>query len=897
MLIALLALSTTLAVGGQQPVPAPSDVEPRPLVSGARYDPAIPTFERVLGYEPGAEITPPDRIVAYLTALAAAAPDRARLFEYARTWEGRPLVVLAIGAPARLAALDQVKAGLRRLADPRGLAPAEAARLIDELPVVTWLMHAVHGNEISSSDAALSEAYHLLAARDDEVVDLILRESIVLIDPLENPDGRARFVFQNLLGRAAEPDPEPLSAEHDEPWPGGRANHYLFDLNRDWFSQSQPETRGRTGIFLEWYPHVVVDLHEMGGEGTYYFAPPADPLNPHITKQQVAWFETFGRANGRRFDERGFPYFIRETYDSFYPGYGESWPIFQGSIGMTYEKASARGLVYRRQDGTLLRYRDALVEHFTAAMSTAETAARHRAAILRDFHEYRRTAVTEGEQGPVRAYALVPGGDPSRAARLAHLLVRQGFEVDRTLEDFRAGDREFPAGSYLASAAQPSGRLLRNLLERHVPQPEPFVAEQNRRRTKRLGDQIYDVTAWSLPLVFDVEAVSLDRAVAARTTRVTAEGAGPAGPGTAGSNGAQAAVAPPPATVGYLMPWGSAAAAVVAEALVAELRLRTVREPFTLAGRAFPAGTLIARRAENTSERLQTLAALVARHGAELVPVDSTFVDAGMSLGSNQVSPLTAPRVVLAWDPPTQSLSAGWARYVLERRFGQPVTVVRVGTLPRYDLRRADVIVLPSGSYGTAIAADLVRRLKDWVRAGGTLITLGEATRWAAGEQVDLLSTTAELRDGRPDRPADDKTPAKDPVPQPIDYDKSIQPARERPESLPGAILRVRLDTEHWLSAGLDDEIQVIAEGDRVFTPLKLDSGRNVGVYAEKERLVAAGLVWDDAQPLIAHKAYLMHQPLGQGHVIAFAEDPNFRAFTEASELLFLNAVLLGPSR
>ena len=276
------------------------------LWPGATYDAGIPTIKSVLGHDFGEEVSSPEEIAIYLRALSAAAPDRTRLVEYARTWEGRPLHVLAIASPARIGRLDQIKADLKRLADPRTLSAADESRLLGELPVVTWLMHAVHGNEISSSDAALAEAYHLLAARGETMVDTILRESIVLIDPLQNPDGRSRFLFQNKLGRAATPDGERLSAEHDEPWPGGRSNHYLFDMNRDWFAQTQPETRGRLAVALDYFPHVVVDLHEMGGDSSYYFAPPADPLNPFITPDQIRWLETFGRANAARFDDRGF---------------------------------------------------------------------------------------------------------------------------------------------------------------------------------------------------------------------------------------------------------------------------------------------------------------------------------------------------------------------------------------------------------------------------------------------------------------------------------------------------------------------------------------------------------------------------------------------------------------
>src|SRR5262245_53950147 len=228
------------------PVPA--------LAPGARYDSRIPTIARVLGHDFGEQITTPEEIPIYLRALNQAAPDRTRLTEYARSWEGRPLWLFVIASPERLAQLDRVKADLRRLADPRSLARSDADRLVRELPVVTWLMHGVHGNEISSADAALAEAYHLLAAQDDADVNLVLRDSIVVIDPMQNPDGRARFVVNNLMGRSAATDSNPMAAEHDEPWPGGRSNHYLFDMNRDWFSQSQPETRGRTKAMLEWFP-------------------------------------------------------------------------------------------------------------------------------------------------------------------------------------------------------------------------------------------------------------------------------------------------------------------------------------------------------------------------------------------------------------------------------------------------------------------------------------------------------------------------------------------------------------------------------------------------------------------------------------------------------------------
>ncbi|MBX7185810.1 MAG: hypothetical protein K1Y01_11760 [Vicinamibacteria bacterium] len=856
---------------------------PRVLDPNTAYDPKIPTIKQVLGYDHGDEITSPENVAVYLKALSAAAPERTRLVEYARSWEGRPLWILVVGSADRMAKLDSIKAGLRKLADPRVTTPAEREELFRTLPVSVWLLHGVHGNEISSSDAALAEAYHLLAAKNDAGVDAILGNAIVVIDPMENPDGRARFLFQNLQGRASTPDPEPISAEHDEPWPGGRSNHYLFDMNRDWFSLSQPETIGRIAVHQEFFPQVSVDLHEMGGNGTYYFAPPADPINPFVPKEQRDWFDVFGRNNAARFDERGFGYFIRENYDSFYPGYGESWPIFNGSVGMTYEQASARALAWKRDDGLLLTFKDGVLHHFTSAIQTARTAAENREKLLRYYSGYRQSAIDEGKKGAVE-YALVPGVDPSRAERLARLLVRQGIEVRQTTEATKVGVRSVPAGSYLVAAAQPTGRLIRNLLELNVDQDAAFVKKQDERRKKRQGDQIYDVTAWSLPLAFGVECVPSALAVSVKTQPL-------AGVATA------TATTLPAAKVAYLLPWGFNSAAAVAEALQAGIRVRVAGDMIKLNGATFPTGTAIFRTSENENLAAR-LGAIAAKHSVTPVGTDTAFVDVGgISLGSSDVASMKSPRVLLMWDAPTSTLSAGWARFALERRIGVRTTAVRVSSFRRANLADYDVVVLPSGDYST-LGDDGVKRLKDFARAGGTVVTLGEASRWAAREKVALIDTRTENRDGSPekDAPAGDADKKKTDASKPFDYEKAIQPEREAPENTPGSYLRVMLDPEHWMSAGTDFEMGVLVESRRIFTPITLDKGENVAVYAKKDKLRLSGLVWEEAQTALAQKAFLIHQSMGAGHVIAFAEEPNYRAYTEGTMLLFANAVLLGPA-
>ncbi|GMV06628.1 MAG: deacylase/carboxypeptidase superfamily protein [Gemmatimonadota bacterium] len=867
---------SALALAALVQVPPPA----QPLSPGTTYDPAIPTLEQVAGHGFRDEITAPEDVIRYFEALHEAAPDRTRLLRYAESWEGRPLVVMVLGTPERIAGLDALKEDLRRLNDPRGLSQTDADALLARLPVVTMVLHGIHGNEISSSGAAMAEAYHLLAARGDADVELVFRESLVLIDPMENPDGRARYVAANRQAASRWADADPVAAERDEPWPRGRGNHYLFDLNRDLFIQSQAETRGKVGVMLEFRPQIVADLHEMGGNSTYFFPPTAPPSNPWFTPRQVQLMDVFGEANARVFDERGFAYFNRDTYDLFYPGYVDMWPMTHGALGMTYEQASARALVLRKSDGTLMTYGDGVTHHFTAAIQTLVTAARNRERILRDYLAFRQDGVRGSDRGP--AEYVLTSSDPGRTERLARLLVRNGVEVFRASADVQAEGRTLAqAGTFIVPLTQPASRMARMLLDRHVPMDEAFLERQAELRAQREDHEIYDVTAWSQSLLWDVEVVE-----AARPT------------GALGAAVGMEEMAQPlplaPARVGYLLPWGVNAAAAVAEALREGMVVRSAGGDFVLNGRGYGVGTAIVRASDNGPDLAARLGAIAARHGAEVVPVDDSYVREGTSLGSGRTRALREPRVLLVWDEPASSLSAGWARYVLERRYGQRTTLVRAGSLGRTVLSDYDVVVFPDGNWAGAVGGALVARLQQWMRDGGTLVTLAGATHWAARESVGLLATKAERRGGR----AEGTDAPKPGTPeQPIEYLDAIEPDDEAPEYVPGAILRGVLDTEHWLAAGTDGELGVFAESDLVLSPITLDRGRNVGRYGDVDDLVLSGVVWDDARPQLANKPFLVHQPLGRGQIVAFTEDPNYRAYTEATMLLFMNAVLLGPGR
>lgn len=874
--------------------------QPFEFFPGAKYDPAIPTLKQAVGHEWGERITSHGEVERYLEALRKAAPNRVKLTKYAETWEGRALYNVFVGSPETIAKLEATRASIQKLADPRTINQNEANTLLASLPSVVWLLHGVHGNEISSTDASLLTMYHLLAARGDALADAVAKNTLVIFDPMQNPDGRDRFVnfFRQNMGRW--PDADLQSSEHNEPWPSGRVNHYLFDMNRDWFAQSQPETRGRVKTYLDWYPHVVADLHEMGTQSSYYFAPPALPWNPNLTKPQLEWLTRFGRNNAKWFDQFRFDYFTREGYDSFYPGYGEGWPMFHGSIGMTYEQASVRGLLARRDDETTMAYRDSVHHHFVAALSTVENAAKNRAELVRYFYEYRKSAVEEGQRETVKEFIITPGNDPSRAARLAATLMQSGIEVKQAAQGFtnaRTRDynegavqpREFPAGSYIVSLAQPAKRLAKTLLDKHTEQDKEFLDEQKARNRARRPDEFYDVTAWSLPLLYDVPCFMTEQ-----VSNVTAALLKDLPKPTGKVRGEKAKLA-------YLIPWGTqAAAAALAELFQQDVRVHTTDKASRLNGVDFPPGTLIVKLKDNPADLHERIARLADTHGVEVYPTDSAWVDVGSNFGSANVKYLPKPRIALLYNSPTNPNSTGWTRYLIEQRYGYPVTAIRGEQLRQTDLSKYNVLIMPN-SFGLGSVLSDVSKLREWVQQGGTLVAFGGSSAWLADDKVGLLPSKVEKRDKAGAVKDEAK---KDAVAAPVSaqtkdaanpVDKAIEPAEEAPSGTPGAIVRVNINRAHWLGFGYGDSTTVLVDSNRIFQLVKLDRGTNVGIYAPDDRFYVSGFMFDDARKQLPNKAFLIHAPTGRGHVIAFAEDPNYRAFMEGLNVMFFNAVFLAP--
>ena len=845
------------------------------LLAGQGYDEAIPAPERVLGYALGEHLSRSADVLRYFEALAAAAPDRMILGRYGQTWEGRPLPYAVIASPANLRRISAIREASLAMTDPRTGATITP---VDQ-PAIVWLMYSVHGNEISPAEAAMATARHLLASRDPEVTEWLDNVVVVLV-PTQNPDGRDRFMSNYYEALGLQPDPDGLSVERDEPWPSGRPNHYLFDLNRDWFAQTQPETRGHTQLMLQWRPQVVVDAHEMGTDDPFFFPPEAEPFNPLLPAAQLRARHTFGQGNASAFDREGVEYYTREIFDAFYPGYGDGWPSYLGAVGMTYEQGSARGLAARRSNGELLTYRTTVRNHFLASLSTIRTASANRAQLLSDFAAYYRSAVAEGGSG---SWILARGAvDAGSADALAVLLARQGIEVTRASAAFSACGRSYQTGDYIIRRGQPLGRLLQVLMDPSITMREGFIQAQEARRRHGLYAEVYDITAWALPGSYGVDAVQCRS-----TPTVAAEAVDPTDIRGHMSGDLNAPVA-------YVVTSGSQAMGVMTRALRAGLRVRSPEAAFTIGDRTFPAGSVIISRPADDPRFDQTVADIAEAAGAEIIGLPSTWVTEGPNLASDR-SPLVPPvRIALAWDEPTDSSSAGAIRYVLEQRYGYPVTIIRTASLQRADLSRYQVLILPDawGSYDAALAGSL----RQWVQRGGVLIGIGSGADLMMAGDSPMLATARE-----PLLSAEGQAiPAPTTEPRVISgdaaYAEAIRPAEQTPDSVLGVLAQVEIDHAHWLAAGLPDRLTVLVNGAAIYEPLRQDEGTNVLRYVSAADLPVAGHLWAENRAQLAYKPYVMANNLGRGQVIAFTQDPTFRGFLHGQDVLFLNAIFRGAA-
>ena len=852
-----------------------------------QYSADIPTHTQVLGYKVGERITSYADMLRFFEALELAAPKRIKLFEYGRTWEGRKLIYAAIGAPELINDLDSFAKNMQTLSDPRVTNKQQAKKFQATLPSSVWLEYGVHGNEISSTDAAMMTAYHLLAAPDEVTNKKILNNTIVFIDPLQNPDGRTRFTQRYYATVGLVHSNDRISAEQNEPWPKGRTNHYLFDLNRDWLAITQPETAGRIKILNHYRPLVVIDLHEMGGDSSYFFAPSAQPFNPNMSQNQIDNIGLIGRNHGKHFDRFGFDYFTREVYDAFYPGYGDSWPTFYGASASTYEVGSARGQVFQKNNGELLTYKDTVHKHFVASISTAEGVADNHKKLLKDFYQYQVDAIASGKADKKeRVYLLPIQRDRAGAHKLATLMARHGAEVNQSMESFKACGKDYSAGTYWIDTAQPRGKFVKTTFTKQVDMPDGFIIEQERRRARLLNDEIYDVTAWSLPLMFNIDTDACHTAIKVKSINIDETHTLPGN------------VFNPQASVAFLVAWGDMAAVrFLTGALQQGLVVKSADKAFVLEDKqAFPAGSLIIERRVNKPGYTDVVSTLANQTGASVIGVDSSWVTDGPSFGSNNTVTMRPPNIAMAWDEPVFPQSAGNTRFVIERQLNYPVTAIRVNMLTKSNLAKYQVLILPSGDYQKSFNESAVKNLKSWVQNGGVLVTFGKATQFVASSDVALLDVKREFAYKKPV----DKEKS-------VDKDKSIvkgqlftekqnlldasEDKQKKPDNVAGILANVEIDQEHWLTAGVNKNVVALVLGRDIYAPITLKSGKNVAWFSGPETVLASGYLWQENKQQLAYKPFLIYQPLGKGMLVSFTQEPTTRAYLDGLNVLLTNSI------
>jgi hypothetical protein len=802
-----------------------------------------------LQYELGTRFTPHFKVVDYFKHIAASVKN-VKLETYGSSYEGRPLLMAIVASPENMARLEEIR---------KQNLDVVAGKTASPQPVIIWLSYNVHGNEAVSTEASMKMLYTLISSRS-----ALLQQAIVIIDPCLNPDGRERYVnFYNAI-HSKVPDATPYAREHDEPWPGGRSNHYYFDLNRDWAWQSQQESRQRLVQYNRWMPQVHVDFHEQGVDAPYYFAPAAEPLHDAVTAWQRDFQTQIGKHNAKYFDEKGWLYFTKEQFDLFYPSYGDTYPTYNGAIGMTYEQGGSgrAGLAIVTRQGDTLTLKDRMDHHFTTGIATIEVSAANAARLVSEFAQYFRQAQQQ-PAGDYKTFVVKAAGNPEKLQALAELLRRNEIRAGFADGSSRGSGFNYFTGKTEAftvekedlviSASQPRANMVRVLFE-------PVA---------RLTDSVtYDITAWALPYAYGLPAYAMKQPLQA-PTHETQERAAPA-PAAAGN------------TYAYLAPWNSMKdLRFLAHLLTRNIKVRFSEKDFTIGGVNYSAGTLVITKAGNPS--LEALPALAQKMGIALAKVPTGFVEKGADFGSDKLRYIRRPKVGLLAGPGAYSLNVGEIWHFFEQQVEYPVTVLNTSSLHTQRWKELDVLILPAGNYAALNDKAVLERLKDWVSNGGKLIAVGEAVdQLAKAEWGFKVKTEGEGKDKEKKEPDEKKDPYMALKPYGNRERESVM------QFIPGAIYRVHLDNTHPLAFGYPAYYYTLKQSDHLIEFMEA-GGWNVGALKKDDYLT--GFVGAQTKERLKDGLVFGVKEIGSGSVVLLADNPLFRSFWENGKLMFGNAV------
>ncbi|MEM7227982.1 MAG: M14 family zinc carboxypeptidase [Planctomycetota bacterium] len=835
------------------------DADAFDYLDGLDYGNEITTPAAFLGYEIGDHFTRHHNVIAYCKLLAEES-DRVTYAPYGLTHQRRELGLLTISSPANLNDIEDILERNRALTDP-ATDDATVTDIIDNNPAIVWLSYNVHGNEPSPSEAALMTAYSLAAAEADDMNDW-LGQVVIVIDPMLNPDGRERYVswFQNARG--VQPNADPIASEHHEPWPGGRVNHYMFDLNRDWVWLVHPESRQRMVAYRRYLPHLHIDYHEQGFRSPYFLGAGDDPYNANIPDETRTWIERYGAANATAFDARGWVYSTRERFDYLYPGYGKVLPVYHGAVGMLAEQAghSRAGTAIRVSDTYTLTLRERTLHHWLLGMSNIETTVRNRREQLVRFRAFFVDSCN-ADSYTTRACVIHPANDRALLKRVYDLCSAHGIRIETLRDDTTLGGLhryrdgaaaepvELPAGTWIIRMDQPMGRLASVLFER-----EPVVTDAD----------TYDITAWPVPIDLGLDAWY-------STMRIDA----------------------PSDSLDMMAQWvsqrtGTKGTAVLIDAdqhefpravgfaVQHELFARFAGDDLTVDGRSFGRGSMIIHRIRNDEAVLNAFLSDVQQAGLDVHDTSRGITESGPVLGANANRRLVLPKVMLLRGDPFSALSFGQLWHLFDIASPMPYTAVNIDDISNVKLSDFNLIVMPDArALDNAFDTNDRDKLDAWIRAGGTILAVGYSAEWVNSRLLDVKPET--IKD---DRPALSTLSFGD------------RRARFVLDRVPGTTLRATVDTTHPLSAGLPDWMGVIKRGTRRLGVA--DRGSVIARFDTAPRI--AGVMSERNESTLSETPFVTHHRHGSGSVISFVEDVTLRGFQHAPMRFLLNAVSYGPS-
>lgn len=793
--------------------------------------------QEFLGYPLGTNFTRHSKVVDYFEHVAENSA-MVTFHNYGETYEGRPLNYVVISSEDNIKNLEEIRRShLQNAGIGAGSATGTAKKGI------VWLSYNVHGNEASSTEAAMQTIYELITQKQEWLKDLV-----VIMDPTVNPDGRDRYVNWYKQVKATPFNTSPMAIEHNEPWPGGRPNHYLFDLNRDWAWATQVETQQRLKIYNQWLPHIHVDFHEQGKNDPYYFAPAAEPLHEVISPFQREFQKEIGLNHAKYFDEKGWLYFTKERFDLLYPSYGDTYPTYMGAIGMTYEQAGHTGLAIETDHGYELTLVDRVAHHHTTGLSTVEIAAQNVDRLNSEFSKF----YSNSGKG---ATSYVLSGEKDKLDLLKELLDRHEISYATArpgkIKGYDALEKknrtvQTTNNSLVVSTAQPKGTMVKVLME-------PVA---------KLADSLtYDITAWSLPFAYGLDVVSTGSSVPVMTSTDVAE----------------VTVQPSPQAAAYLLDWKSMKDARFLTALLdAGIMVRFTETPMENSGKNFSRGSLIITKSDNRKlENFDLLLTdLAKKHARELTVAASGFSTSGPDFGSSQVKIINRPQIGLLRGKGTSSLNYGELWYFFEQDLNYPVTSIDTEYFSRTDLSRLEVLVLPSGNYGDLFDKEGLAKLTEWIKDGGKVIAIDRAIKTFAGKEGFDLKLK-EKKDG-------------DTIPKPNLIPYAQQEREGIKEMITGSIIQTKVDATHPLAFGYDDTYLSLKLSSDSYS--LLNEGDNVA-YLQEDPKIVAGFVGSEAREKIENSLTFGVEPMGKGSIIYLVDNPLFRAFWQNGKLFFVNSI------